>query len=372
MFAAKSIKADTSSSSATNHANMPFFQPKLETGKPGDPYEVEADRAAEQILTKGNDRLNATTFFPSATAVQKKPLLESITPFIQNKEPKEERQAQLSKGSPEEKEAEPEKIQKQAETDIQKQGKTEHQIQNKSENNFTTPEIQKKEEEDLPEKSFLQKSEGPPSEAEDELPPVQAKPVGSILNTSSIESQLNSSKGGGSPMPENTRTEMESGFGTDFGNVRIHTGSSAEQMNKGLGAQAFTHGNDIYFNEGKFNPASNPGKHLLAHELTHTVQQGASVRPKMIQKTEGEETPAVPETGDKYDLSQNPPKIYIDNLPIPAFKNRFMSADNNFRAREFSEGGREGESDPEQSDVWNSSISEAGSATEITTGGIAK
>ncbi len=47
-------------------------------------------------------------------------------------------------------------------------------------------------------------------------------------------------------------------------------------MNKGLGAQAFTHGSDIYFNEGKYDPDSNSGKRLLAHESTHTVQQGGS------------------------------------------------------------------------------------------------
>ncbi len=49
-------------------------------------------------------------------------------------------------------------------------------------------------------------------------------------------------------------------------------------MSSALGAQAFTHGNDIYFNDGKYQPESSKGKHLLAHELTHTVQQGAAVK----------------------------------------------------------------------------------------------
>jgi hypothetical protein len=74
-------------------------------------------------------------------------------------------------------------------------------------------------------------------------------------------------------MDAKTRAEMETGFGADFSQVNIHTGSQAVQMNKELGAQAFTHGKDIYFNEGKYNPNSNAGKHLLAHELTHTIQQ---------------------------------------------------------------------------------------------------
>ncbi|WP_371357582.1 DUF4157 domain-containing protein, partial [Hydrocoleum sp. CS-953] len=75
---------------------------------------------------------------------------------------------------------------------------------------------------------------------------------------------------------------MESRFGADFGNVRVHTGSQSVQMNKELGAQAFTHGNDVYFNSGKFNPGSSSGKELLAHELTHTIQQTGGVQAKLL------------------------------------------------------------------------------------------
>lgn len=66
---------------------------------------------------------------------------------------------------------------------------------------------------------------------------------------------------------------MEPRFGTDFSGVRIHTSGDAVSMNKELHAQAFAHGSNIYFNEGKYNPGSNEGKQLLAHELTHVVQQ---------------------------------------------------------------------------------------------------
>jgi hypothetical protein len=92
--------------------------------------------------------------------------------------------------------------------------------------------------------------------------------------SSSIESDLNASKGSGSSLPDNTRVEMESSFGTDFSGVRIHNDSSAVKMNKSLNAQAFTHGSDIYFNSTKYDTASKSGKHLLAHELTHVIQQG--------------------------------------------------------------------------------------------------
>lgn len=70
--------------------------------------------------------------------------------------------------------------------------------------------------------------------------------------------------------------EMGHAIGADFNGVRIHTGEEATQMNRDLGAQAFTHGNDIYFNSGKYDPSSTNGKRLLAHELTHVVQQGAA------------------------------------------------------------------------------------------------
>ncbi len=100
-----------------------------------------------------------------------------------------------------------------------------------------------------------------------------------------FEKTLNSTKGGGSPLKKNIKGEMEAGFGTNFSKVRIHTDSTAEKLNEKLGAQAFTTGNNIYFNSGKFSPESKEGKHLLAHELTHTLQQnGGSKTP--IQKQE--------------------------------------------------------------------------------------
>ncbi|TEB41177.1 DUF4157 domain-containing protein, partial [Flavobacterium circumlabens] len=68
-------------------------------------------------------------------------------------------------------------------------------------------------------------------------------------DSSNLESTLNSSKGGGSPLSGKVKTEMESGIGADFSNVRIHNDSTAVQMNKQLGAQAFATGNNIYFNE---------------------------------------------------------------------------------------------------------------------------
>ncbi len=89
-----------------------------------------------------------------------------------------------------------------------------------------------------------------------------------------LESRLNASKGGGSALAPEVRAFMEPRFGADFSAVRVHTGSEAVQMSKELGAQAFAYGSDIYFGPGK-SPGNNE---LMAHELTHVVQQTGAVQ----------------------------------------------------------------------------------------------
>jgi Domain of unknown function (DUF4157) len=77
----------------------------------------------------------------------------------------------------------------------------------------------------------------------------------------------------GEPLPASTRAEMERAFGADFSSVRVHTNGGAAQLSRGLKAQAFTYGEHIFFDHGRYDPESAQGKRLLAHELTHTVQQ---------------------------------------------------------------------------------------------------
>lgn len=116
---------------------------------------------------------------------------------------------------------------------------------------------------------------------------LQQKPQSSFIQTKrdvqtiaseAITSTIASTKGAGAPLPKTTKSFMESRFGNDFSDVKIHTSDYAVQMNKELGAQAFTVGNDIYFNAEKYTPESDSGKQLLAHELTHTLQQGGLSR----------------------------------------------------------------------------------------------
>lgn len=80
-------------------------------------------------------------------------------------------------------------------------------------------------------------------------------------------------KGGGTPLDDDTRSEMEGHFGADFSNVRVHTDSQAAGSAKAVQASAYTAGSDIVFGEGQYSPGSEGGKRTLAHELTHVVQQ---------------------------------------------------------------------------------------------------
>lgn len=81
--------------------------------------------------------------------------------------------------------------------------------------------------------------------------------------------------GGGSPLDSQTRGFMEGRLGADFGDVRVHTGAKADESARSINAQAYTVGTDVVFQSGKYEPDTDSGRHVLAHELTHVVQQKA-------------------------------------------------------------------------------------------------
>jgi hypothetical protein len=101
-------------------------------------------------------------------------------------------------------------------------------------------------------------------------------PDGSFVADAAVEQRINTQQGAGSPLPDETRNFMESRFSADFSDVRVHTGGEAAQLNRSLQARAFTRGQDIFFGEGNYNPSADEGRQLLAHELTHVVQQGSA------------------------------------------------------------------------------------------------
>ncbi|MFN2222328.1 MAG: DUF4157 domain-containing protein, partial [Candidatus Promineifilaceae bacterium] len=89
-------------------------------------------------------------------------------------------------------------------------------------------------------------------------------------------SAINAKRGSGGSLDAGMAKKAGDAMGHDFSGVNVHTDNQADELSRGLGAKAFTTGNDIFFQSGAYNPGSSDGQQLLAHELTHVVQQGGS------------------------------------------------------------------------------------------------
>lgn len=253
----------------TSNAFFPGVQTKLAIGKADDNFEKEADQVADQVVNKGSENSSIQKKGNEEEQIQEKPA-NSIT-SIQKMGGAEEKEEPVQKLG--EKEEEP--VQKMEEEEVQ-QKEEEEPVQKMEEE-----EVQQKEEEEPVQK--MEEEEVQQKEEEKEEA-VQAKSNGSDTKNTKVESKLKNSKGGGSKMKDSTLTEMEQGFGADFSHINIHTGAEAQAMSEQLGAQAFTSGNDVYFNQGKYDPTTKEGKHLLAHELTHTIQQKGKTDKKVQRK----------------------------------------------------------------------------------------
>jgi hypothetical protein len=115
-----------------------------------------------------------------------------------------------------------------------------------------------------------------PKAEEDELQTKRVSAADSFDAGDDFENRLSATSSGGNPLPAEVRTFMEPRFGADFSGVRLHAGDEAAELNRSVSARAFTLGRDIYLGEGQMEVASDGGKRLLAHELTHVVQQGGA------------------------------------------------------------------------------------------------
>jgi hypothetical protein len=104
-------------------------------------------------------------------------------------------------------------------------------------------------------------------------------------------------KGGGTPLPSGVRSTMEQSLGADFGGVRVHDGPAAAASAQAVGASAYTVGDEIVFNRGAYDPESASGRHTLAHELTHVVQQ----RSGPVDGTPTGDGVAVSHPGDRFE-----------------------------------------------------------------------
>jgi len=199
-------------------------QAKLTIGQSNNKYEQEADSVADNVMRMPEPKLQRQ---PEAEeeeeVIQTKSLSNQITPVVQRQEqPSDEEDEELQTKSQDG------MLQRQAEVE------DEETIQTRSSSNHTAT-------------------------------------VGETTN-----SRIQSLKGGGQPLPANQRNFYESRMGYNFGGVRIHTDSNAADTAQSVQAKAFTVGNNIVFNSGQYVPNNDESKRLLAHELTHVIQQGQS------------------------------------------------------------------------------------------------
>lgn len=93
---------------------------------------------------------------------------------------------------------------------------------------------------------------------------------------SDLQSEIDAATGEGEPLPLSIRRYMEPRFNANFSAIRIHRERRSASLNKRLSAQAFAYRNHIFFGDNQYQPDSDSGKHLIAHELTHSIQQGAA------------------------------------------------------------------------------------------------
>jgi len=214
------LRHSCSSSLSSLSPKLAGLQAKLVVGPADDEYEREADRVAEQAVSMPQTPVQrACPSCQEDEPVQREPLSTRITPLIQRQKAEEEDEKKL-----------------QASPMIQRQigeEEEEEKIQ-------TAPE--------------MAGSKGGPAGPE-------------------LEQSLEQARGGGRPLAESFRGRMESAFGADFSSVRIHADEPADRLSRSIQARAFTRGHDIFLRQGEYQPASTEGQRLLAHELTHVVQQ---------------------------------------------------------------------------------------------------
>ncbi len=247
-------------------------QTKMTVGAADDPYEREADAVASQVMAKRD-------------VVQR----ESADEDVQMKRIDI---VQRSEGG----EAEEEELQMKRIDIVQRSEAAEEEgeeLQMKRVDTIQRSEAAEEEGEELQMKrvNSIQRSEAAEEKGEElqmKRADIQAKKVdmsGSFDVEKDVESKISAKSGSGQTIPDVNREMFESSMGHDFSGVNVHADSESDSLNKQLGARAFTTGSDIFFRQGEYNPTSSGGQELLAHELTHVVQQGGA---KVQKKSEEE------------------------------------------------------------------------------------
>jgi hypothetical protein len=142
-------------------------------------------------------------------------------------------------------------------------------------------------------RALAQRSSSAPAELEDAL-----------------AARINNARGRGAALDDNMQQKMGAGLGADFSTVRVHTDGEAHALNEELSARAFTTGPDIFFRAGEYNPHSGSGQELIAHELTHVVQQSSGA-------VQGSGRMSVNAPGDRFEQQADAVARSIGAAPAP-------------------------------------------------------
>ncbi len=239
-------------------------QAELSVGDPNDKYEREADAVAKGIsgMPRTTDRHD------ESPNLQTKPAISLLAYGRTNPQPRIQRRTAVPSPPPntgaearEEEESKPEKaVTEETSVDSAQVEAAEGRGTDESKVALPLPLPLPTQDEDLPIQSRASRAGGAST---------------TVNQVTGVRSALRFNQHGGRPIEPDVRAEMERGFGRDFSQVRIHTDGAASRMNRDLRARAITHQSDIYFRAGEYRPESSTGRELLAHELTHTIQQGA-------------------------------------------------------------------------------------------------
>ena len=119
----------------------------------------------------------------------------------------------------------------------------------------------------------IQKEGMPEEDGELQMKPMVQRALDGGMAAFDLETSIQQARGSGQPLADSTKSQMEQAFGADFSGVKVHTDTQADQLNQSIQAKAFTTGQDVFFRQGAYEPGSRGGQELLAHELTHVVQQ---------------------------------------------------------------------------------------------------
>ena len=154
----------------------------------------------------------------------------------------------------------------------------------------------------------------------DNLPRVQLKnEVGSKEASTNLESAINNAKGNGKPLDAGLQKSMGQLMGANFSKVRVHSDARSDQLSQSIQARAFTTGQDIFFRAGAYQPGNPGGQELIAHELTHVVQQNGAIgtttdtyrcQGKRVQRVE---TPEIPWSRKRQKYAQ---VMYLNYLEV--------------------------------------------------------